>query len=183
MTGPKPQYPTKEQVAPFIQKAEAEIRVLAAEAEQRVLPITEVMADQAKSLVTLSSSALVLSFSVLQLAHPAALVGTWMLATAWILFALSVTVGAFWHYFYRNSRGYHMRLWMGLQSLRDAMLTTPIGPDFEAQCVAQAERDMNAMTLGNFKAIVTMNRCNSAMSASFTLGLVALVGFAIANLK
>jgi hypothetical protein len=124
----------------------------------------------------------VLSFSVLHLAQPAKFAYAWMLATAWVLFAITVAIGAFWHYFYRDIRRYHLSLWLALQSLRERMLATPVGPSWKADCLALTEKQLHTIYTENSSSLLNLNRCINAMSACFTLGLVALVGFAIENL-
>jgi hypothetical protein len=105
-----------------------------------------------------------------------------MLATAWVLFAITVAIGAFWHYFYRDIRRYHLSLWLALQSLRERMLATPVGPSWKADCLALTEKQLHTIYTENSSSLLNLNRCINAMSACFTLGLVALVGFAIENL-
>ena len=140
------------------------------------------MAEQIRSLVTLSSSALVLSVSALHVAPSRMVAYGWVLALAWTLFTVTVAVGAIWHFFYRDIRAHHMRLWTALQELREKMLATQVGPDFATACNDVSEKALDKISRQYGSALLNLNRCNTGMSVSFTCGLVALLAFAIANL-
>lgn len=152
--------------------------------EEGYRPIWESQIELGKSLTSLASGALVLSISIAQffadkIKHPTWI---WLLPTAWVLFGLTVMLGA-------SRQG-----WLGrARSFR--AFVEPQRSEIRAKLWQLAESDelgaqVDAILIPAFekaeeqpkRGIKIFDRLTVAMYWSFAIGLICLLTFAIRNL-
>ena len=152
--------------------------------ERGAAPIWEAQADMGRTLITLSSGAIVLSVSVTQLlmGKVSGLHWTWLLPTAWILFAVSVLGGISRHGWTGEARALRAYLEQKRSEIRAALWKLEPGPDFGDRVDQILEKAMNDANLEPTKAIKVHGGLTQLVFWTFAAGLGALIAFAIKNL-
>lgn len=138
-----------------------------------------------KMLLALASGALVLSISVTQLlvtqgAHP-----QWglLLPLSWVLFAITILAAAVRQSWAGTAQG--LRVWIEQRraDVRGKVAALRPGPDFGDRFDAVLAEVFNHAIVKSDRAIKIHNRTTWIMFWSFALGMLALLVFAIRNLR
>ena len=153
--------------------------------DKGLAPIWESQFQMGRTLITLASSALILSISVIQVfadkvTHPR---DGWVLVVAWVLFAVTVVTGAARQSWAGSARSLRIQLEGKRAELRkkigDLSLDDgDLGDKFDA-VLEEAFAGANVLPE---KAVKVHNVLNQVMFWAFTLGLGGLLLFAVRNL-
>ncbi len=152
--------------------------------EEGLRSVYEAQAELGRTLITLASGALVLSVSVVQFLSEKGYSPhwTWLLPTAWILFGLTVLVGASRQGWLGTARSMRWRLEAQRGEIRERMAalqhTSDLSKNFDDVIVGALE----SAAVEPDNAATVFNRLTVAMYWFFALGLIALLVFAIRNL-
>jgi hypothetical protein len=152
--------------------------------ERGLAPVWDAQLQMGKTLITLASSALVLSISLIHLladkiTHPTS---TWLLPLSWFLFAITVLAGTARHGWAGAARSFRARL----EGRRGAMRTRVMGlssndPQLSEKFDAVLDDEMRAANVDPAKGVRVHDVLNHVMFWSFALGLAALLVFALRN--
>jgi hypothetical protein len=153
--------------------------------DKGLAPIWESQFQMGKTLITLASSALILSISVIQVFANKVTTpkGGWVLITAWVLFAVTVVTGAARQSWAGSARSLRIQLEGKRKDLRTkvgdlSLDDEDLGDKFDA-ILEEAFTGANALPE---KAVKVHNALNQVMFWAFTLGLGGLLVFAVLNL-
>ncbi len=168
----------------LVEKAHQRLDRIQDRVEGSVTPVYEASHEMGRTLVTLASSSLVLSIAVVQflagkLQHP---IHGWLLPAAWILLGLTVVLGALRFSLLTNIKMFRGRMLKARNTVRQEVMGLDNNPGhllkFD-QIIARAVDEAADLPIQSSQAFAITG---VAMFWSFTLGLGALLGFAIANL-
>jgi len=138
-----------------------------------------------KTLITLSSGALIFSISVIQFFGNSAanLYWLWSLPTSWILFCISILVGIIrlsWTSVARSSR---VNVEVQRGDIRSKLWELNANdPDFPNKFDGILENALEKAHEKSNKAIKLVDRLSYAMFTTFALGIIFLATFAIVNI-
>ena len=151
--------------------------------EEGTRPIWESQLEVGKTLVTLASSALVLTISAAQfytekVKNPQ---WGWMVPFAWFLFALTVLLGASRHAVLGRARSMRLFLESSRGDIRAQLwaLTPEDKAERFDEILREAMQKANVYPAESFKLF---ERLTAIMYFAFALGLIALLCFATRNL-
>ncbi len=153
--------------------------------DKGLAPVWESQFQMGRTLVTLASSALVLSISVIQLlpktiATPRSV---WALLAAWVLFGLTVLVGAARQGWAGAAQSLRIRIENQRADLREKVGELSMDDeDLSDKFDAILNQTFEAAQVEPMKAIKIHDALNQVMFWSFTFGLGGLLFFAIRNL-
>lgn len=147
-------------------------------------PVWEGQSEMARTLITLSGGALVLTVSMIQflaerLPEPA---WTWLVPASWICFGISVIAGVLRHGWSSHARSHRARFEYSRGSLRLLLRDLPIDADWGDKADAAIVQAFDAANVEPEKAMKVHDRLIISSGWSFIFGLVFLVIFAIRNL-
>jgi hypothetical protein len=147
-------------------------------------PIWESQIELGKSLMSLASGALVLSISVAQffaekIKQPH---WTWLLPAAWILFAVTVMVGASRQGWLGRARSLRAFLEPQRSDIRAKLWELEESEDFGSKVDAILISAFEKAEVQPTHGIKIFDRLTIAMYWSFAIGLIFLLTFAIRNL-
>lgn len=152
--------------------------------ERGAAPVWEAQAEMGRTLITLSSGAIVVSVSVTQLlmGKVTGLQWTWLLPTSWILFGLSVLAGISRQGWTGAARGLRAYLEQKRSEIRTELWNLDSGPDLSDRVDQVLERAMTDASLEPTKAVKVHDALNQVVFWTFAAGLGALIAFATKNL-
>lgn len=147
-------------------------------------PLWESQIELGKTLMSLASGALVLSISVAQffvnkIKHPEL---PWLLPMAWILFALTVMIGASRQGWLGKARSLRANFEPQRSEIRAKLWELEASDELGNQVDAIILPAFEKAELTPTQGIKMFDRLTIAMYWSFAFGLVALLTFAIRNL-
>jgi hypothetical protein len=152
--------------------------------EEGSRPIWESQVELGKSLMSLASGALVLSISVVQfladkIKQPH---WTWLLTAAWILFALTVLLGASRQAWLGTARSVRANFEPQRSEIRAKLWELKESDDIWNQVDAILTPAFEKAQVQPAHGIKVFGRLTLAMYWSFAIGLIFLLAFAIRNL-
>jgi hypothetical protein len=152
--------------------------------ERGAAPVWEAQAEMGRTLIALSSGAIVVSVSVTQLfmTKVTGLHWAWLLPTAWILFGISVLAGVSRQGWTGSARAFRAYLEQKRAEIRQQLWNLDPGPDFPDRVDKILEAAMNDANVEPGKAIKVHGALNQVVFWTFAGGLAGLVAFAIKNL-
>ena len=148
-------------------------------------PVWEGQTEMARTLITLSGGARVVTVSVVQflaqrLPEPAWL---WLVPASWICFGVSVVTGVIRHGWSSHARSFRLHFEYSRGSLREFLRELPIDQQWEDKAEAAMIQAFDAANVEPMKAIKIHDALMSISAWSFIFGLTFLVTFAIRNLS
>ena len=147
-------------------------------------PVWEGQAEMARTLITLSGGALVLTVSVVQflagrLPEPAWI---WLVPASWICFGISVVTGVLRHGWSSHARSFRARFEYSRGLLQESLRALPFDQDWGNKAEAAVIQALDAANVEPAKAIKVHDALIISSGWAFIFGLVFLVTFAIRNL-
>jgi hypothetical protein len=147
-------------------------------------PVWEGQNEMARTLITLSAGALVLTVSVVQfladrLPQPE---WSWLLPASWICFGASVVTGVVRHGWSSQARSLRARFEFSRGALRDALQQIPPDHAWAPKAEAVIAHALDAANVEPAKAVKVHDGLIIASAWTFILGLACLVAFAVRNL-
>lgn len=153
--------------------------------ERAAEPVWQGQSEYGKSLTALASSALVLSISVAQFlagrgARPE---WTWLLPVAWVLFGVTVTLGAGQHTWLGAARSTRLHLELKRGEIRGTIRSIDPSADGAGARFDEILSDAFSSSEAQVEdALKTYQVRSGLMFWSFAIGLFMLIVFAIKNL-
>ena len=155
--------------------------------QSAIAPLWENQTHLGRSVVTLASSALVLSISVFQLPQTEQtpqVVWAPLLFTAWCLFALAILLGAARYGWAAKGQTFRIKLELDRGTIRNKVAALDwSSPDITEQIDSALEEWTRPAWDESKKAIDVHDALIGIMYFSFAFGLVALLVFAVANFQ
>jgi len=154
-------------------------RLSAAEA-----PVWEGQNEMARTLITLSAGALVLTVSLVQLLADQFTDPRWvaLLLVSWLLFGVSVITGVLRHGWASEVRSYRLQFEISRGDLRTRIRKLPDTEDWGNQVNILIDSELERISLKTEKATKVHDILIKSSGWTFILGLVSLLGFTMKNL-
>lgn len=178
-----PQEPSPDR-ATFVAHVDEHLDKVVARHQSATDSIWREQGEVGKTLITLSSGALVLSVSVVQLltgklTTPSA---GWLLPASWILFSLVAVMGASRQAWSSRAQSFRIRLEARRQTILIRLLELPRDTDIATAFDTIIQEELEEADAIPKAALKVHDRLGTAMYFGFAFGLAALVTFAILNL-
>jgi hypothetical protein len=178
---PKPQVPDRAALVTYVDN---HLDQVVARHQGATDAIWRENSEVGKTLITLASGALVLSVSVAQVFADKVgqLTWTWLLPASWILFALTVLMGASRQAWSAQAQSFRARLEGRRQAILTRLWSMPPSSDLGSSIDAIVQEELSDADSAPRRALLIHDRLGAGMYFAFAAGLISLMTFAIRNL-
>ena len=168
----------------LVEFADKHLDATFARIEAGTLPVWEAQAELGRTLISLSSGALVLSITLVQffadrITDPA---WAWALPLSWILFALTVLLGAVRFAWGGQARSWRIYCEAKRSHIRMQIAALEPGPELSDQFDNILATTLDNATGESLRAVRIYDRLTKVMVFAFAFALIALLIFALKNL-